>query len=100
MGDQHLVALFLLLCANSVPNFSGASARQSKYRFLKYSTCSRLRAGNEPSLANTSWSEIIFFLKNRGPDRWRDKVQQEVTGDRRISLEVLRSFLDFRSFLD
>ncbi|NIP54254.1 MAG: hypothetical protein GWN55_10490, partial [Phycisphaerae bacterium] len=41
-------------------------------------------------------AETIFYLKNRAPHRWKDKVQQEVTGADGaplMSVEALRSFL-------
>lgn len=41
-------------------------------------------------------AETIFWLKNRAPTRWRDKVVQEVTGaDGRplMPIDALRSFL-------
>lgn len=39
----------------------------------------------------------IWFLKNRAPDRWQDKVERQVTGpDRvpRIPIEALQALLD------
>lgn len=41
-------------------------------------------------------AEAIFFLKNRAPHRWRDKVQHEVTGkdgEPLIGIEQLRKLL-------
>jgi hypothetical protein len=41
-------------------------------------------------------AEAIFFLKNRAPDRWRDKVEREITGKDGvplIPLEALREIL-------
>jgi transposase-like protein len=42
-------------------------------------------------------AETIFFLKNRAPDRWRDKVEREVTGPSgvpRMPIEAIRAMLD------
>ena len=42
-------------------------------------------------------AETIWFLKNRAPDRWRDKVEQAVTasdGRPLIPIAVLRSFIN------
>ena len=44
-----------------------------------------------------SASLITFWLKNRAPNRWKDRAQRELAGiseQSQVTLEVIRSIID------